>query len=131
MIPARTLPSRSQQRKKGEQVMNRLQTFLATAVFVAATSLGAAAHAGHGGGGGMGAGAGVGQGYPSRAGFQVQQQTREQNRIRQHDGTLLQDTQVKSGSVQKKGKAYGPGDGTGNLGDRPLDGTGYGAPDNR
>jgi hypothetical protein len=30
-------------------------------------------------------------------------------------------------SQVKKGKGYGPGDGTGNFGKRPLDGTGYGA----
>jgi len=38
---------------------------------------------------------------------------------------------LQAGSVQKRGNAYGPGDGTGNRGDKPQDGTGYGAPTNR
>jgi len=50
---------------------------------------------------------------------------REQNRYQQG-----KQAQSKS-AQQKKGNTYGPGDGTGNKGDRPLDGTGYGAPANR
>ena len=34
---------------------------------------------------------------------------------------------IGSKSQVKKGTGYGPGDGTGNFGKRPLDGTGYGA----
>lgn len=119
--------------------MNRIQAIIAAAVFLAASSMAAVADARGGGmGGGMGSGAGIGSasgpggsGGKIGSGAQVRQQTMEQNRIRQHDETLLKSTQVKSGSAKKKGKTYGPGDGTGNLGDRPLDGTGYGAPANR
>jgi hypothetical protein len=35
------------------------------------------------------------------------------------------------GAKTQAGKAYGPGDGTGNKGVGPKDGTGYGAPVNR
>jgi len=35
------------------------------------------------------------------------------------------------GAKTQAGKAYGPGDGTGNKGLGPKDGTGYGAPANR
>ncbi|PKN35730.1 MAG: hypothetical protein CVU61_02600 [Deltaproteobacteria bacterium HGW-Deltaproteobacteria-19] len=123
--------------------MNRIQAIIVAAVFLAASSMAVVADARQGGGmgGGMGSGAGIGSasgpggsggsGGKIGSGAQVRQQTMEQNRIRQHDETLLKSTQVKSGSAKKKGKTYGPGDGTGNLRDRPLDGTGYGAPDNR
>lgn len=35
------------------------------------------------------------------------------------------------GAKTQAGKTYGPGDGTGNQGTGPKDGTGYGAPGNR
>jgi hypothetical protein len=35
------------------------------------------------------------------------------------------------GAASRSGKAYGPGDATGNAGIAPKDGTGYGAPANR
>lgn len=121
--------------------MNRIQAIIVAAVFLAAASMAVVADARQGGsmGGSRGSGSGIGSasgpgggsGGMIGSGAQVRQQTMEQNRIRQHDETLLKSTQVKSGSAKKKGKTYGPGDGTGNLGDRPLDGTGYGAPDNR
>lgn len=54
----------------------------------------------------------------------------EQIRERQHlrDGSRLDPAKAGAGTVEKRGYTYGPGDGTGNLGDRPMDGTGYGAP---
>jgi hypothetical protein len=61
--------------------------------------------------------AGAGQRHQVRntkqvaAGVCVRQQAAGQNQIRMG---------------QANGKHYGPGDGTGNLGERPLDGTGFG-----
>ncbi len=66
--------------------------------------------------------------------LQTQTKTINQDRVRDRlrDGSCLQSaSQTKAGEAQKKGNTYGPGDGTGNAGDRPLDGTGYGAPANR
>jgi|GEM_PF-5233131 hypothetical protein len=45
--------------------------------------------------------------------------------------------QINSRNIQNQNqnfnqqKGFGPGDGTGNQGERPMDGTGYGAPSNR
>ena len=54
----------------------------------------------------------------------------EQIRVRQHlrDGSRLAPAKPGARTMQKKGHTYGPGDGTGNLGDGPMDGTGYVAP---
>ena len=60
-----------------------------------------------------------------------QTQSMEQNRVRERQHNQAQDKQTQSGTAQKKGNTYGPGDGTGNQGVRPQDGTGYGAPANR
>jgi hypothetical protein len=57
------------------------------------------------------------------------QQIRSQQRLR--DGSCPTPGQNAPGTMQKKGNAYGPGDGSGNAGVGPKDGTGYGAPDNR
>ena len=57
----------------------------------------------------------------------TQQQIRDQQRLRDGSGT----GKAGSGTMQKKGNTYGPGDGTGNAGSGPKDGTGYGAPSNR
>lgn len=67
------------------------------------------------------------------SGQTIQTKSMEQNRIRDRlrDGSCNKSTQVKSGAMQKKGNTYGPGDGTGNAGIGPKDGTGYGAPANR
>jgi hypothetical protein len=53
--------------------------------------------------------------------------TQQHIQKRQHlqDGSCLT-TGAASGAAQKKGKTYGPGDGTGNQGTGPQDGTGYG-----
>jgi Ni/Co efflux regulator RcnB len=53
------------------------------------------------------------------------------NRERLRDGSCLDPAKEGTGRMQKKGKTYGPGDGTGNMGVRPEDGTGYGAPSQR
>lgn len=60
---------------------------------------------------------------------QSKQQIRDQDRLR--DGSCLDSVRKGSGAMQKKGNTYGPGDGTGNSGIGPKDGTGYGAPSNR
>lgn len=52
-----------------------------------------------------------------------QQQVRDQQRLRDGSGA----GKVGTGTMQKKGNTYGPGDGTGNAGIGPKDGTGYGA----
>lgn len=61
---------------------------------------------------------------------QSQQQSGDRTQIRQRlrDGTGTNCPNTGSGTVQKRGNAYGPGDGTGNAGSGPKDGTGYGAP---
>ncbi len=66
--------------------------------------------------------------------LQKQTKSMDQNRVQQRlrDGSCTQSaTQTKAGEAQKKGNTYGPGDGTGNAGIRPQDGTGYGAPENK
>ncbi len=60
-----------------------------------------------------------------------QTQSMEQYRSQERHRNQAGDKQTTSGTAQKKGRTYGPGDGTGNKGDRPQDGTGYGAPANR
>jgi hypothetical protein len=56
-------------------------------------------------------------------------QLRDQQRL--HTGTGLGTGGTDVGSLNRGGKTYGPGDGTGNMGVGPKDGTGYGAPANR
>ncbi len=56
-------------------------------------------------------------------------QIRTQDRLR--DGSCTTGTATPSGAANKMGKTYGPGDGTGNMGTGPRNGTGYGAPANR
>jgi hypothetical protein len=60
---------------------------------------------------------------------QPKQQIRDQQRLR--DGSCLDPSQKGSGTAQKRGNTYGPGDGTGNNAIGPKDGTGYGVPSNR
>jgi len=57
--------------------------------------------------------------------LKTQQQIKSQQRLR--DGSCVDPAKASSGSMQKKGNTYGPGDGTGNAGIGPKDGTGYGA----
>jgi hypothetical protein len=56
-------------------------------------------------------------------------QINTQQRLR--DGSCIDPLKANSGPTVKKGNTYGPGDGTGNLGVGPKDGTGYGAPSQR
>jgi hypothetical protein len=72
-------------------------------------------------------------GKMKRLGNQTQTGTvsRSQDRLRLRDGSCTSQTATASGKLQKKGNTYGPGDGTGNAGVGPQDGTGYGAPSQR
>jgi hypothetical protein len=100
----------------------KILTITLAAAFLFATAIPAVTEA-RGGGGNAGG-----------KSLQMQTKTINQDRVRDRlrDGSCLQGaTQTQSGAVQKKGNIYGPGDGTGNAGVRPLDGTGYGAPKNR
>lgn len=56
-------------------------------------------------------------------------QIRDQQRLR--DGSCANVDKTVTAKAQKKGNTYGPGDGTGNSGVGPQDGTGYGAPSAR
>ena len=58
--------------------------------------------------------------------LKTQQQIRSQQRLRDGEGGGA--VKAGSGAMQKRGNTYGPGDGTGNAGIGPKDGTGYGAP---
>ena len=72
-------------------------------------------------------------GKMKRLGNQTQSGTvsGSRDRLRLRDGSCITGTATASGSKQKKGNTYGPGDGTGNAGVGPQDGTGYGAPSQR
>ena len=74
--------------------------------------------------------AGKGNG-PMGGNTQLQTRTQTQNTSQQRlrDGSCNNPAGSQAGSGLKKGKAYGPGDGTGPF--HPQDGTGYGAPANR
>lgn len=54
-------------------------------------------------------------------------QVRRGQRLRLRDGSCLDAAKTRSGTMEKKGNTYGPGDGTGNE-TPPQDGTGYGEP---
>lgn len=71
-------------------------------------------------------GPGKGQGFQRQT--QPMKQLKDQKRLR--DGSC---TQFGNPTRQnaKKGKTYGPGDGTGYQEEGPKDGSGYGAPTNR
>ncbi|MBN1842880.1 MAG: hypothetical protein JW883_11445 [Deltaproteobacteria bacterium] len=75
---------------------------------------------------------GGGKGGP---GIQKQTQTdqvrRKGQRLRLRDGSCQDAAKTRSGAMKKKGNTYGPGDGTGNAGGGPKDGTGYGAPSDK
>ena len=62
---------------------------------------------------------------------QTQTQPKVQNQQRLRDGSCTDPAKAQSGTMQKKGSTYGPGDGTGNASVGPKDGTGYGAPSQR
>ena len=64
----------------------------------------------------------------------AQKQTRSMNQIqkqqRLRDGSCAQ-SGTQQGKKAKRGNAFGPGGGSGNQGQGPQGGTGYGAPANR
>ncbi len=60
---------------------------------------------------------------------QATHQIRQRARLR--DGSCLKGAGMRSRTAKKRGNTYGPGDGTGNAGSGPKDGTGYGAPSQR
>ena len=74
-----------------------------------------------------GRGGGKGQSLQTRTGTMHQMRVRHRNR----DGSCLDPSKEGLKTMQKRGNTYGPGDGTGIMGDRPMDGTGYGAPSQR
>lgn len=80
------------------------------------TALPLAVEAGRGGNGSMG-----GNGIQSQSGTQAGSQ------LRTRDGSCTNPASTASGARVKSGKGYGPGNGTGNQGVGPQDGTGYGA----
>ena len=95
------------------------------AIFLFATILPNDAEAGRGGG------KMSGQGGQSGQSLNQQTQSMQQNKVREQQHSQSGDGKAQSQAVQQKGNTYGPGDGTGNQGVRPQDGTGYGAPANR
>ena len=70
-----------------------------------------------------GAGRGCGRAY------QNHNQVHHQQRLR--DGSCLNPESSRMVSMNKRGNRFGPGDGSGNSGVGPKDGTGYGAPSQR
>jgi hypothetical protein len=74
--------------------------------------------------------AGRGNGSMGGSGQQMQNRTQDRDQLRQRDGSCNQ-TGAQAGSRNKSGNIYGPGNGTGNGGVGPKDGTGYGAPSSR
>jgi hypothetical protein len=77
----------------------------------------------------------AGQGHGAGKGPALQNQPRNMEQIREQKRLEHRYLPVESGkqtsNTTKKGHAYGPGDGTGNDGIGPRDGTGYGAPSQR
>lgn len=77
--------------------------------------------------------AGHGRGAGKGPAFQNQprnmEQIREQKRLEHRYQAVEPGAQSVTGA--RKGHAFGPGDGTGNAGIGPKDGTGYGAPSQR
>lgn len=98
----------------------KLSTLILTGAFIAATVIPLNVMAAQGGN--M-------NGQTQQLRTQTNLQIRDQLRLR--DGSCLNTTQQATVNQQKKGNTYGPGDGTGNSGVGPQDGTGYGAPANR
>ena len=77
------------------------------------------------------AGQGTGKGKATATQTQDRERVRLQQRLRDGSCTNQGAAGTPSGAMQKKGNTYGPGDGTGNAGVGPKDGTGYGAPGQR
>ena len=71
-----------------------------------------------------------------KGGQAIQKQTQTDQvgrgqRLRLRDGSCQDAAKTRSGAMNKKGNTYGSGDGTGNAGGGPKDGTGYGAPSDK
>ncbi|HNY49618.1 MAG TPA: hypothetical protein PLV50_08685 [Smithella sp.] len=98
----------------------RLLTLILTGAFIATTLIPLTVEARHGG---------KMNGQTQQIRSQSNLQIRDQQRLR--DGSCINAAQKSTGTQQKKGNTYGPGDGTGNSGIGPQNGTGYGAPTNR
>jgi hypothetical protein len=92
---------------------NKLMVTLAVGALMITTALPLTVQAGRGNGSGGG-----GQ----------WQHNRSQSQQRLRDGSCTNPAGTQAGSRQKNGKVYGPGDGNGNGGVGPKDGTGYGGP---
>ncbi len=108
-------------RKKGGKMMNaKIGTMVLAGTLMVTASLPPTALAGPGGR--MG-----GQAPQTR--ILNTQQFRNQEHLR--NGSSIDPAQGSSGAMQKRGNTYGPGDGTGNAGSGPKDGSGYGAPSQR
>ena len=72
-----------------------------------------------------------GNGKMKRQAAQTQTRTMDRDQMRLRDGSCKDQVTTSSGVTSKSGNTYGPGDGTGNMGIGPKDGTGYGAPSQR
>jgi len=70
----------------------------------------------------------AGRGNGSMGGAQLQTRTQTASQQRLRDGSCTNPAGPQAGFGLKKGQTHGPGDGTGNGGVGPKDGTGYGAP---
>jgi hypothetical protein len=70
----------------------------------------------------------AGRGNGSMGGTQLQTRTQTTTPQRLRDGSCTNPAGTQAGSGMKRGNTYGPGDGTGNQGVGPKDGTGYGSP---
>jgi len=92
---------------------SKLMVTLAVGALMITTALPLAAQAGRGNG--------------SMGGAQLQTRTQTPSQQRLRDGSCTNPAGTQAGSGQRRGKAYGPGDGTGNGGVGPKDGSGYGA----
>ena len=102
----------------------KLGAMVLAGTFLAAAALPMDALAGRGGSGRT-------AGTASRTEVKNSDRIRTQDRLRLRDGSCLDPAKAGAKTMRKRGNTYGPGDGTGNLGDRPEDGTGYGAPSQR
>jgi hypothetical protein len=76
------------------------------------------------------AGPSLGAGKGQAAQNQTRSMNPSQKQQRVQDGSCIQ-SGTSQGAKSKSGNTHGPGNGTGNQGVGPKDGTGYGAPVNR
>jgi hypothetical protein len=73
----------------------------------------------------------AGQGRGAGKGPALQNQPRNMEQIREQRRYQPVELRNQTSNITKKDHAYGPGDGTGNDGMGPRDGTGYGVPSKR